>query len=45
MVVDCRFMPLFMGEYFVIALNPNGPQRDVPEEVPNFDIFAVFLRD
>ena len=34
-----------MIEHFVIAFNPNGPKCSAPKEVPDFDIFTVFLGD
>ena len=45
MVLYFSLMPLFMVEHFRIALNPNGPKRNSPEEVPKFEIFTIILRN
>ena len=42
-MLDLRLVPLFMIEHFVIMLNPNGPKRNAPKEVPSFNLFAVFF--
>lgn len=44
-MLDLRLVPLFMVEHFVITFDPNGPKRNAPKEVPNFNHFAVFLMD
>lgn len=34
-----------MIKHFVLMLNPNEPKCNIPNEVPNFDIFTIFLRN
>ena len=38
-VLDLSLMSLYAVEHFVITFNSNGPKRDAPREVPNFDFF------
>jgi hypothetical protein len=42
-ILDVRLVPLFMIEHFVIMLDPDGPKRNAPKEVPSFNLFAVFI--
>ena len=44
-LLDLGLVPLSMVEHFIITLNPNGPKRSAPKEVPNFDHFTKLFGD
>ena len=42
-VLDPGFMPMFMIEYFIITLHPNGPKGNAPKNMPNFNFLVIFF--
>lgn len=42
-VLHLEFMPLFLVENLVITSNPNSPQDNAREKMPNFEPRFVFL--
>ena len=43
LLLNLRFVPMFLVKNFVIAFNPNGPKQSASKEVPYFDHFAFLF--